>query len=174
MLRQGERMQHKYRPWCFALTCRETGASYSHMLSSLRESMNDMLDFDFDFDCCIIDHSQGAANAIRAFRSIGDEDKEVDEDRNRRVALCYPHIARQAIQGQLKKMKDVGFRVIAQEHMTILHMCRSEGQFDRVAERILKEWRHQGEEALANWLVATYLHPLFKYWFVTATGIHPC
>ncbi len=67
-------------------------------------------------------------------------------------------------------MKDVGFRIMAQEHITVLHLCRSEGQFDRVAEKVLKLWRDEGEHALASWLEATYLPPLFKHWYVTATG----
>ena len=72
----------------------------------------------------------------------------------------------------MKKMKDPGFHVIAQEHLWLLHKCRSEAMFDAIAEKVLEFWTASNEVDLAQWLKDVYLHEDFKHWFVTATGAH--
>jgi hypothetical protein len=163
IVRQGDFMVHKYRPFVFALTCRESESSYQGMIVSLQGAMKGLLDIDFDFNICIIDHCQGALNAIKG---------DVDCTNPRKAALCVPHIIRQAVEGQLKKMKDPGFHVTAQGHLWLLHKCRSEAMFDAIAEKVVEFWISSNEGELAQWLKEVYLQEDFKHWFVTATGAH--
>ena len=70
MRREGETMNHKYKPFVFSLTCRENRESYAGMFRGLQKAMLEFLNVLFDFDICVIDHNQSAVNAILDFTPI--------------------------------------------------------------------------------------------------------
>jgi len=74
-----------------------------------------------------IDHHAGAAAAAT---SVGAE-----------VSLCWEHISRTAMQrtGQLK-LHDKNYKVIAEDHIRILSLCKSTLQFEALLDYTLVEW----------------------------------
>ena len=156
-------MVHKYRPFCFILACRENKAGYELLLSSLRQGLKDFLDCDLVLHWVVIDHNQSAAATITEF-----EDETYEQ--NSKPALCWPHIIKNAVQTNRDKLKAAAFQVQAQEDLKLLHLCRSEDQFDGIATLVLQGWRDEGEAAMAKWLEKVYPPDLDKNWFVACRG----
>jgi len=152
------RLAHEFRPIAFALHRTERGDCYKRLMDKTKEFVALYLGMNISPTIVCIDHHAGAAAAIT---STGAE-----------VTLCWEHIARTAMQktGQ-SKLVDRNFRVIADEHIKNLSMCRSHLQFEALLEITLSDWESKGEEDLANWFGSTYGTSCYSKWSVTASGI---
>jgi hypothetical protein len=135
------------------------------MLEGLREILRLREAFVFDFDQMIIDHHVGAANAIEKFKR---EDEEAPPPK---VIQCWAHISRQAIGGRHWDNPDN--KKMAEEHMSMLHFCRTEAMFDMMSRAITSYWegRFIKEPENAEWLRKTYLTPTFKRWWYNCCEI---
>ncbi len=50
-------------------------------------------------------------------------------------------------------------------------MARTQKQFEALAVGMLRKWRADKEDTLANWFEAEYLTDPYNHWSVTASGI---
>ena len=151
-----DKMSRQFRPFAFSLIPTETQQSYSGMLEGLRKFLRNYENFVFNFDQMIIDHHVGAANAIEGFKR---EDEDAPPPR---VIQCWAHISRQAVGG--RHWKNSENEKTAEEHMSLLHQCRTEAMFDRMSRTITAYWadRFMKEPENSEWLKKTYLTPTFK------------
>jgi hypothetical protein len=106
-----------------------------------------------------------SANAIENFKR---EDEEAPPPK---VIQCWAHISRQAIGGRHWDNPDN--KKMAEEHMSMLHFCRTEAMFDMMSRAITSYWegRFMKEPENAEWLRKTYLTPTFKRWWYNCCEI---
>jgi hypothetical protein len=144
-----ENISRQFHPFGFSLMPTEAEMAYSSMLEGLRRILREQEDFGFDFDQMVIDHHVGAANAIEGFR-------REDEDAPRpKVIQCWAHISRQAVGG--RHWINLENKKLAEEHMKMLHECRTEAMFDKFSKTVYEfgGGRFMNERENAEWLKKT-------------------
>ena len=121
------RLAHEFRPIAFALHRTERGDCYKELLEKTTQFIATFWNRTIPPSIICIDHHAGAAAAIL---SVGAE-----------VSLCWEHISRTAMQrtGQLK-LHDKNYKVIAEDHIRILSLCKSTLQFEALLDYTLVEW----------------------------------
>jgi hypothetical protein len=70
---------------------------------------------------------------------------------------CWPHVARKVTKEWLPRMHDKDFKDKAKEHLNLLHLARSDTQFNILAIVVAAEWVAAGEENLAAYVGKEYL-----------------
>jgi hypothetical protein len=85
--------------------------------------------------------------------------------------LCWPHISRTALQNNRDKLISSSYFKQAHDDIEMLHLSRSQKQFEALGVLMLQQWRIDKCDDLADWFEATYLTEPYNHWSVTSSGI---
>jgi hypothetical protein len=115
---------------------------------------------DFDVEFISGDNCDGLIN--------GCETLDLGAGRKTVAGICYPHMARQTLRSHLDKFQDQSYFSTANQHVEMLHLCRSRQSYEILFPFVMDEWREVGEGAIAEYFQKEYF---MKNWTINASGI---
>ena len=148
------------RPFCSSVHPTECGEAMRYVIESLTEALIEFEGVPRNIIYLDTYNSDNAIGVIAAastmFRNPASLSAPVI------CTLDWAHISRQSIEQNKEKLVNKEYQKKAQEHLRLIHLCRSTEQAVVLKRLMLLRWRKDGEDALADWFEAVLLHANFS------------